>query len=347
MRLPTRLIDFSAYSLNNPIVPPRKYSNAIKTLLEKFINKIILLDGLTSTSYVWSDSIRDAQGLNGGLSSDFLFTGGKLYPANVNYGRKYEANALPQSSSPVWTKVSAGTISESVSGGILTFSSTQYISYEITDSTLVATKTKKVTTRFKIDSGTGWFTVTIGDGVKYVQVRFVSDGSVAYRGPSSYVTYKTGYDFSTYKVVGVELNQLGLAIFINNDQIGEIIPYANLFAYTPKTIAFGVDTIAVSLDYYYQCNDTTDATGASSGTVIWDAVACDDVPTKALVEADDYYDTGSVTYYISRDGGTTWTECQNDTLTDISSQPSGSSVVLKAVMTGDAYISAVGYGTFI
>ena len=46
------------------------------------------------------------------------------------------------------------------------------------------------------------------------------------------------------------------------------------------------------------------------------------------------YSTDTFTCYISRDGGTTFTAVAEDTLVDITSQPSGSSLVVKVVVTG-------------
>jgi len=52
-------------------------------------------------------------------------------------------------------------------------------------------------------------------------------------------------------------------------------------------------------------------------------------PDTVIVIAED---TGNVTYEVSRDGGTTWTAATKNVETDISSQPVGTSIVLKATI---------------
>lgn len=64
-------------------------------------------------------------------------------------------------------------------------------------------------------------------------------------------------------------------------------------------------------------------------------------PKEAMIIADETLNTGTITYSISRDNGTTWTVCAKDTLCNISSQPSGTQVRWKAVITGDAELEAI------
>ena len=52
-------------------------------------------------------------------------------------------------------------------------------------------------------------------------------------------------------------------------------------------------------------------------------------PNTVMVIAED---TGNVTYEVSRDGGTTWTAASKNIETDISAQPSGTSMILKATI---------------
>lgn len=56
--------------------------------------------------------------------------------------------------------------------------------------------------------------------------------------------------------------------------------------------------------------------------------------------------TGTATYYI-RDGGTTFTQCTLDTITDISKQPSGTNIVVKAVLNSDVELQALAWGDSI
>ena len=60
-----------------------------------------------------------------------------------------------------------------------------------------------------------------------------------------------------------------------------------------------------------------------------------------MLMADETLGTGAITYYVSRDNGTTWTVCTKETVTSISSQPSGTQLKWKAVITGNAELNAI------
>jgi hypothetical protein len=80
---------------------------------------------------------------------------------------------------------------------------------------------------------------------------------------------------------------------------------------------------------------------AGSATVISNAYTEPTAPTEALVTADETLGTGSITYYVSRDNGTTWTTCPKETVTSISSQPSGTQLKWKVAITGNAELNAI------
>lgn len=84
--------------------------------------------------------------------------------------------------------------------------------------------------------------------------------------------------------------------------------------------------------------------GSGEGIIIWNAITSESVLNNAIVEAIQTLGTGTINYYISRDGGTTFTQCSLDVMTDISAQPGGTSIVLKAVISGDSILSAVAVG---
>ncbi|GEM_PF-1181176 len=79
----------------------------------------------------------------------------------------------------------------------------------------------------------------------------------------------------------------------------------------------------------------------AQGTVISTAYSEPAAPTEAMVIADETLGTGSITYYVSRDNGTTWTQCTKETVTSISSQPSGTQLKWKAVINGNAELNAI------
>lgn len=78
-----------------------------------------------------------------------------------------------------------------------------------------------------------------------------------------------------------------------------------------------------------------------SATVISTAFTEPSAPTEAIVVADETLGTGSITYYVSRDNGTTWTQCAKETTTNISVQPSGTQLRWKAVISGNAELNSV------
>lgn len=83
---------------------------------------------------------------------------------------------------------------------------------------------------------------------------------------------------------------------------------------------------------------------ADVATVVWNAQTSDGVIKNAIVEAVENLGSGAIDYYISRDDGTTFTQIQLDTPTDITTQPSGINVVLKVAITGGAELLAVAWG---
>jgi len=79
----------------------------------------------------------------------------------------------------------------------------------------------------------------------------------------------------------------------------------------------------------------------SSGTVISKNFSEAAAPKEAMVIADETLNTGTITYSVSRDNGTTWTQCAKDTVCNIQSQPSGTQVRWKAVITGNSELEAI------
>lgn len=82
-------------------------------------------------------------------------------------------------------------------------------------------------------------------------------------------------------------------------------------------------------------------TTSGNATVVSIAYSEATAPTEAMVIADETLYTGTITYSVSRDNGTTWTQCTKETVTSISSQPSGTQVRWRAVITGNAELNAI------
>ncbi|MGG4492758.1 discoidin domain-containing protein [Brevibacillus reuszeri] len=63
-------------------------------------------------------------------------------------------------------------------------------------------------------------------------------------------------------------------------------------------------------------------------------------PSKIVIVGDEVVAGGKIEYHASRDGGNTWTVVPAETLTDISSQPVGTELVVKATIHGNAELNA-------
>ena len=61
-------------------------------------------------------------------------------------------------------------------------------------------------------------------------------------------------------------------------------------------------------------------------------------PAFATLFVEDNPGPGVITYYLSRDDGNTWTQVQPGVEADLSSQPPGNALRIKAELSGDAYI---------
>lgn len=110
-------------------------------------------------------------------------------------------------------------------------------------------------------------------------------------------------------------------------------------SFTPSTSAFTPDTYTVLLLHCEGADASTtftdDVGTAGNITLITDALTCSSAPSKGYLTADEELGSGgSFAYHLSRDDGTTWTSATKDTLADISAQPSGTSLRLKAVSSG-------------
>jgi hypothetical protein len=83
---------------------------------------------------------------------------------------------------------------------------------------------------------------------------------------------------------------------------------------------------------------------ASPANAVWIAQSSEGTLKNAVVEAVENLGTGTITYSVSRNNGANFTTCPLDSVTDISGQPNGTSIVLKAVITGNAELLGVAWG---
>jgi hypothetical protein len=117
------------------------------------------------------------------------------------------------------------------------------------------------------------------------------------------------------------------------------------------TSNFTLETSEYAPDSYtsflIHCNGTNGSTtftdypgNAPAMTLISNSLSASAAPTYMYISAKDSYDAGnSITYYVSRDNGTTWTVATKDTLIDVSSQPSGTALKIKAVTSVNSTVT--------
>lgn len=129
--------------------------------------------------------------------------------------------------------------------------------------------------------------------------------------------------------------------------------------------SFATNSLATALNYglfWYSTDNLEDLTGIATnvtsyynsfnryidipgGTVVIQSKANECTKTNGQVWINiDYTGTGSIAIQVSRDGGTTFTTCQNNQLTNIGSQPAGSSMVWKVTATGPIIIKNIALG---
>lgn len=109
----------------------------------------------------------------------------------------------------------------------------------------------------------------------------------------------------------------------------------------------GIDTSRSTGHQFNGANKSMRAAVPAAGATI---VSTPDVvgstPVRIFFVAEDQLNSGSITYYVSRDDGATWSEISSGALLDVSGQPSGSSVRAKAIISGDAEILGWGWGWY-
>ncbi|MFH0985800.1 MAG: LamG domain-containing protein [Candidatus Omnitrophota bacterium] len=86
----------------------------------------------------------------------------------------------------------------------------------------------------------------------------------------------------------------------------------------------------------YAASETPDP-----ATVISVAFSETTAPSEAMIIGDGVLNGGTITYSVSRDNGTTWSQASNESVVSLSSQPSGTQIRWKAVLTGEAELNAI------
>ncbi len=287
----------------------------------------------------WSDSLNDVSGLNPSCYS-------------YNWTNKYEMNVDPTTQGWMKTVVSG---SIAVSGGMLRINKTGTGECTLKFSNPCSTTDFfAVKTRVKVaSSGNSTQSISICDGVKRIAVDLYTTGVGGYS-----KTMSDGYHDVLVKKFAQTKYEVWLdgaliitstnffndtyALLILGDTSGST--YLNdasyEYIYTTKTQFDGADSIN-GAGWSYVNGNIKSTTG---GTVIWNPVSSEGELNKVIIESEAVWGTGTIKYYFSRNGGATFSQCMLGTITDISAQPSGTSIVVKAVLTGNAELQALAWG---
>lgn len=166
------------------------------------------------------------------------------YPGQVDdYGETwdvyYYADAIPDSSNPVWTKDNSGDgLTVGCSNGFLTLSATTtgYIntSYQREVGAVAVTGTKVLFFRGKITAKHGQW-IRIGDGVRQANLHFEYAGTIYYENTQ----IASGLTLTDYFESRVELNNTtGMKLYFN-DVLIKTTAYTSLTATANNVILFG------------------------------------------------------------------------------------------------------------
>lgn len=124
-----------------------------------------------------------------------------------DWGLRYEADALPQDSTPTWTRVRSGTPTEEILDGKLHLSMTaaELIYYNLTDAALSDTGFI-LETRVKVVSSSNFedcvVAIELGSGTKFGELIFYEDRITIWDGQNTLSTYTmdTTDDYHVYRV---------------------------------------------------------------------------------------------------------------------------------------------------
>ena len=319
-----------------------RFSSILKALSvqQRDILKLKMREtGVNLDVNAWSDSLNDVSGLNPSCYS-------------YNWTNKYEMNVDPTTQGWMKTVVSG---SIAVSGGMLRINKTGTGECTLKFSNPCSTTDFfAVKTRVKVAlSGNSTQSISICDGVKRIAVGLYTTGVDGYS-----KTMSDGYHDLLVKKFGQTKYEVWLdgaliitstnffndtnALLVFGDTSGST--YLNdasyEYIYTTKTQFDGADSIN-GAGWSYVNGNIKSTTG---GTVIWNPVSSEGELNKVIIESEAVWGTGTIKYYFSRNGGATFSQCMLGTITDISAQPSGTSIVVKAVLTGNAELQALAWG---
>lgn len=83
------------------------------------------------------------------------------------------------------------------------------------------------------------------------------------------------------------------------------------------------------------------SSAGGAATVISTTSIVPSSPATAMIISHETLNGGDITYYVSRNNGSNWTECEEESLCDLSAQPSGAQMKWKVEIEDDAELNAI------
>jgi hypothetical protein len=289
------------------------------------------------------DTFTDETGINKSLSNYLYDTTNKAVQ-NLTPITYYDdfLSTVPA----IWTAGNGATLSI-VSGKLAivgTASGTPYAKYNQNFSKRMFAKATTVTTNQGTESWLYFHDSAASFGTKFYRLGFQSvSGTFYYRlhyfdGSTMTTLYSASAPGAATYAMDVDPVTGKMTAWVNDVQVYSGTPNASAFASGAGyfcVLAYGSSgTAETRMDSFTLRDMSQPATVTLLSTT--DTLALP--PVRVVVSADEVLNGGGVkgTYYVSRDNGVTWMNILLDTLTDISSLPSGNSFVLKLVTSGGA-----------
>lgn len=263
--------------------------------------------GLNLDPNAWSDSIEDITGLNTSLSSGYVFD-------NTNKSLKY-----------LMSYISMKSVGSAISGG-------DYSGYPMTNAFDGNLSTFWISSQTGVSiNGNAYIGRDFGTSKTIKRVTINTYSETAKNIASAKLQYWNGSVWLDAQILTIPITASTLQTF----------DIAGNYSGTKWRLLANANPSGVNWNIYEV--DFLELT-YSQATIIWNAQTSEGTLVKAVVETIQTLGTGTITYYVSRDGGITFTQCTLDTITDISAQSIGTSIVLKVVITGNAELFAVAWG---
>lgn len=180
--------------------------------------------------------------------------------------------------------------------------------------------------QFMIAGGNSYQTVDLNTGIWY-HIAYVRSGTSAY-------IFKDGIQLGTASTNSGNANSTaGITIGANNGGGDRLNGWIDELRVSKGVARWTTNFTPPTSEYTVP--------GGGTAAVISTTFSEPAAPSEAIVIGSQTLGTGSITYYVSRNNGTNWTQCTNEQVCNLSSQPSGTQIRWKASITGNAELDAI------